>query len=265
MLASRSAAALAEAAADCQADGASTVLTVPTDVGVAAEVDALFESAEREVGAVDVVVNAAAAVAYGRFDDVPAEVFDRVLRTNLTGTANVSRAALKHFTATGGGHLVLLSSLLGKIAVPLMSPYVTGKWGVQALGRMLQIEARETPGVEVSVITPGSINTPAYYQAGNYVGREGRPPPPVFSADKVATAILRAVRKPSRDRRVGFVNPLIVFGFRAFAPLYDLLVLPLAKIGALSRTAVPTGPGAVFDPIPEGEREQGKWPRPAGG
>ena len=77
----------------------------------------MFAAAVDRFGRVDVVVHAAAAVAYGRFVDVPTQVFDKVLTTNLTGTANVSRAALRQFTVAGGGRLVLVGSLLGKIAV----------------------------------------------------------------------------------------------------------------------------------------------------
>ena len=68
-----------------------------------AAVDALFETAAARFGRVDAVVNTAAAVGYGRFEDVPAEIFDRVITTNLLGTANVARAALRQFKVQGGG------------------------------------------------------------------------------------------------------------------------------------------------------------------
>ena len=156
VLASRSAAALVAAESECAVNGARTVVA-PTDVSDRSAVDALFDLAVTAFGRVDAVVNTAAAVAYGRFEDVPPEIFDQVIATNLLGTANVARAALRQFRAQGGGDLVLMGSLLGKIAVPFMSPYVTSKWGVQGLARMIQIEARQTPGVQVSVISPGSV------------------------------------------------------------------------------------------------------------
>ena len=137
--------------------GSVAVEVVTADVGDAADVDRLFEAATERFGRLDVVVHAAAAVGYGRFDDVPAEVFDRVITTNLLGTANVARAALQRFGTDGGGHLILLGSLLGKIAVPYMSPYVVSKWGVHALARIIRIEARQTPGVEVSMVSPGRV------------------------------------------------------------------------------------------------------------
>jgi NAD(P)-dependent dehydrogenase (short-subunit alcohol dehydrogenase family) len=177
VLAARSSEALQDTASGLHS--AAAVHTVALDVGHMAEVTGLFDAATDRFGRVDVVVHTAAAVAYGRFDAVPADVFDRVITTNLLGSANVARATLHHFADHGPGHLVLLGSLLGKIAVPYIGPYVVSKWGVHALARTIRIEARRSVGVRVSLVSPGSVNTPAYLRAANYVGREGRPPPPV--------------------------------------------------------------------------------------
>ncbi|GGM16698.1 SDR family NAD(P)-dependent oxidoreductase [Nakamurella endophytica] len=260
VLCARSADGLAAVEAECVAAGA-PALAVPTDVGDRGRVEDAFAAATERFGRVDAVVNSAAVVGYGRFEDVPAEVYDRVVTTNLLGTANVARAALAHFKEHGGGRLVLIGSLLGKIAVPFMSPYVTSKWGVQALARTLQVEARETPGIQVSLVSPGSINTPAYLQAANYAGWEGRPPPPIDPPEKVAAAVLRCLDRPRRDEGVGVFNPVVVLGFRMLPALYDLLVTPLAKVGALSRRALEPFAGTVFEPRPAAEEVHGVWDR----
>ena len=212
-------------------------------------------------GRVDAVVNTAAAVGYGRFEDIPAEVYDRVIGTNLLGTANIARAALRQFRLQGGGDMVLTGSLLGKIAVPFMSPYVTSKWGVHALVRMIQIEARQTPGIHVTLISPGSVNTPAYSQAANYASREGRPPPPIDPPEKVARAIAKSLAAPRRERSVGIANPVVVLGFRLLPAVFDLAVAPLMKLAGLSRRPVPPHPGNVLTAHPEGEAEHGFWGR----
>lgn len=172
VLASRSEAALLEAQAECRAR---TTLVVPTDVSDRASVTKLFAAAVDAYGRVDVVVHSAAVLAYGRFEDVPPEVFDAAIATTLTGTANIAREALRQFAVQGGGSLVVVGSLLGKIATPYMSSYVTAKWAVHGLVRTLQVEARQTPGVHVSLVSPGGVNTPVYLQAGTYVvGMGGR-------------------------------------------------------------------------------------------
>ncbi len=256
VLASRSAEALAAAAADL---GDAEVLAVPTDVADAAAVAALFDAAVDRFGRVDVVVHAAAVVGYGSFEDIPAEVFDRVLLVNVGGTAHVTRAALQRFRRQGGGHLVVLGSLLGKIGVPYMSPYVTSKWAVHGLVRSVQAEVRSIPGVSVSMVWPGSVNTPAYIQAANYAGRQGGPPPPVVPARTVARAVLRCVQRPQRERVVGWWNVLVVLGFRLFPGVYDRIVAPAMRRLGLTRVPMAAHDGTVFEPIPAGEATDGSW------
>ena len=258
VLVARSPISLAEAERECVSAGAQ-VLVVTADVGDQDAVDAVFAAAIDRFGRLDAVVNAAAALAYGRFEDVPAEVFNRAITTNLLGTANVARAALRQFRSQQSGHLVLIGSLLGKIAVPYMSSYVTGKWGVHGLVRSLQIEARQTPGVSISLVSPGSVNTPAYSQAGTYAGFEGRPPPPVDPPEKVARAVLRALGEPSRDRSVGLANHMVVLGFRLLPAVYDTLVTPLMRLGGLSRRRLPGTSGNVLHPEPAGDAQHGVW------
>jgi short-subunit dehydrogenase len=256
VLASRSRDALEGARLECR-DGATHV--VPTDVASATDVENLFRETVARFGRVDAVVHSAAVLAYGRFEDVPAEVFDQAMAVTLSGTANVARAALRQFADQGGGHLVVVGSLLGKIATPYMSSYVTAKWAVHGMVRCLQIEARETPGVEVSLVSPGAVNTPVYLQAGTYAGVHGRPPPPVVSAERVARAIERRLQHPARDRNVGPANALTVAGFRLAPSVFDRIVTPLMRLGGLAEPALPT-PGNVLHPRPERESAHGPWP-----
>jgi short-subunit dehydrogenase len=256
VMASRSETALLAAQRDC-VPGTTTV--VPTDVSRRHEVDALMDEAIRVHGRVDAVVHAAAVLAYGRFEDVPAEVFDGALQTTLVGTANVARSALRVFATQGGGSLVVVGSLLGKIATPYMSSYLTAKWAVHGLVRCLQIEARTTPGVDISLVTPGGVNTPVYLQAGTYVRRHGRPPPPVVSPERVAGAIIRRLDRPARETNVGPANSLTVLGFRLFPGVFDRIVSPLMRAGGLSPQDVPHTAGNVLQPQPSGEAVRGPW------
>jgi NAD(P)-dependent dehydrogenase (short-subunit alcohol dehydrogenase family) len=232
------------------------------DVGDEEAVGRAFTLAERELGGVDVVVHSAAALAYGRFEDVPSDVFQAATETTISGTVHVARAALRSFHAHGDqGSLVVVGSLLGKIATPFMSTYVTSKWAVHGLVRTLQIEARSTPGISISLVSPGGVDTPVYRQAGSYLGVHGRPPPPVSSPEQVAAAVVRSIEAPTRERSVGPANPLVVLGFRALPAVFDVMVTPLMRRGGLSRERVPATPGNVLAPAPTGEKLHGGWTR----
>jgi NAD(P)-dependent dehydrogenase (short-subunit alcohol dehydrogenase family) len=263
VLVARSAQSLAEAEQECRsaaATGADT-LVVTADVADADSVDAALEAAVERFGRVDAVVHSAAVLAYGRFEDVPADVFDTALSVTLGGTVNTTRSALRHFRARGGGSLVVVGSLLGKIATPYMSSYVTAKWAVHGLVRTVQIETRSEPGIDVSLVSPGGVNTPVYRQAGTYLGWHGRPPPPVDPPERVARAVVAAVERPRRETSVGLANPLAVLGFRALPGVYDLLVTPLMRLGGISRDEAPASAGNVLEPQPSGNAVHGAWGR----
>ena len=260
VLAARSVDALEETRQECVARGASGVLVVPVDVGDREQVTRLFDESVARFDRVDVVVHAAAVLAYGRFEDVPPDVFDKILQTNLVGTANVARSTLKVFDAQQGGSLVVVGSVLAKMVAPYLSSYSTGKWGVQGLVRTLQVEARAKPGVQISLVSPGGVDTPIYDQAGSYTGHPGHPPPPVVSPERVARAVVSAVDKPGRDISAGPLNSVMVAGFRLVPGVFDLLVGPMMRVLGQGREAVEDNAGNVFDPIPSKESVRGRWP-----
>ncbi|KKK05428.1 SDR family oxidoreductase [Micromonospora sp. HK10] len=258
VLAARSPASLAELRDECRAAGAD-VLVVPLDITSPGAVAALAGAAETEFGRIDAWVHTAAVMAYGRFDETPAEVFDQVVRTDLLAAAEVARVALRRFRAAGGGTLVLTGSVLGHITAPYMSGYIAAKWGLQGLARALQQEARDTPGVRICLVNPGSVDTPIYRRAGNYLGRPGRPPPPVTAPERVARAIAHCVDRPRREVSVGRLNVVMRFGFTVLPGIYDVLVGPLMRLAGLSRQPVAPHDGVLFAPDPDSAAVRGGW------
>ncbi|SCL32783.1 Short-chain dehydrogenase [Micromonospora nigra] len=258
ILAARSPATLADVRDECVAAGVEA-LAVPTDVTDDGALDALAAAALDRFGHIDVWVHSAATMAYGRFTDLPPRVFDQVVRTDLLGAANSARVALRHFARHGGGTLILIGSVLGHVTAPYMSAYVASKWGLRGLVRALQQEARDTPGVRVSLVTPGSVDTPVYQQAANYLGRLGRPPLPIATPQRVARAVVACADRPRREVSVGRINLLMRAGFTALPTVYDLLVGPLMRWGGLTGQAVEPHDGTVFTPNPTGEAVRGGW------
>ncbi|GGL06445.1 SDR family NAD(P)-dependent oxidoreductase [Mangrovihabitans endophyticus] len=261
VLAARGLAGLESAAASC----GGTPLMVPTDITRAVEVEALADAAVEQFGRIDVWVDTAAVMAYGKFEDVPAHVFDRVVATDLLGPANVARVALRRFRRQGRGTLILCGSLLGHITAPQMAPYVTAKWGVRGLARTLRQETRDAPGIHVCMVSPGSTDTPIFTSAANYAGFVGRPPPPVDPPERVADAIVRLADRPRADVSVGAANRVMEFGFAALPRVYDALVGPMMSRLGLSRRATAPQNGNVFAPQRGSGGRPGGWSRGAVG
>jgi NAD(P)-dependent dehydrogenase (short-subunit alcohol dehydrogenase family) len=260
VLVARGREALEDTAREARDAGAAEVLVCPADVTDAAAVDDAVRTAVSRFGRLDVVVHAAQVMAYGRVEEVPREVFETVVDTALHGTANVARSALPVLRRQGAGHLIVVSSLLAEVTAPLMGSYVAAKWGQLGLVRTLQQETRDLPGVHVSAVAPGGVNTPIYYQGATYAGQAGRPPVPVYSADRVARAVLARLERPRRLAQSGFANPLVIAGFRLFPAVYDALVGPLLKVFALASDDR-RGPteGNVFASQPGANATDGRW------
>jgi len=248
VLASRSEEKLARVAEECRDLGAADVTVVVTDVLDQSAVDALVITALAEHGPIDVVVFSAGVMAYGSVDAVPADVFTRVVDTAVHGTANVARTILPIFRDQGAGTFIVITSILATVPLPEMGAYITGKWGQLGLARILQLETRDDPGVEVCTVSPGAVDTPIYRAAANFVGRVGQPPPPVASAEQVADAVIRCADRPRKNISVGPTNRLITAGFRLLPPIYDALAGPLLRLVALADERVGPTNGNVFDP-----------------
>lgn len=247
VLVSRSLDALSAVAAECTAVGGRAVVAV-ADVADPDALASAFDLGEARWGKIDGVVHAAAVLAFGRFEDVPGHVFDRVLATNVIGTANVAREALRRFRTADAGTLVVVGSVLGRVSVPYMSGYVASKWAVHGLVRALQIELRGTPGIRVGLVTPGGVDTPIYRRAATYSSPLGAPPPPVSSAEEVAAAIVRALDDPSRNDSVGVANGLMSFGFRVLPAVFDRAVAPLMELAVVAGERAADSVGNVFEP-----------------
>lgn len=232
---------------------------VPADVTDADAVEAAVSRTVQQFGRLDAVVHAAQVMAYGRIEDVPREVYERVVDVAMHGTANVARTVLPLFRRQGHGTLVVVNSLLGEIATPRMGAYDAGKWGQLGLARVLQLEVRDERHVHVCIVSPGAVDTPIYDQAANHAGRGGFPPPPVVAPDRVAAAAVRALDRPRRHVEVGPANVVTRLGFRLFPWLFDRLVGPLVTVGVFRGPRTAAHPGNVLAPVPDRETPRAGW------
>jgi NAD(P)-dependent dehydrogenase (short-subunit alcohol dehydrogenase family) len=247
VLLARGSEALSRVAGDCDELGAASTTITPANVADDDDVRRAVEVAVARHGRLDIVVSNAGVVAYGRIEDVPVEVFDQVVETNLLGTVNLVRHVLPVLREQEQGSLVLVGSIIGHIAVPEMAAYVLSKWGVRGLVRQLRVDNRDRPGLHVGYVAPGGVDTPIYEQAATYGDSVGRPPFPVQDPESVAARILATADHPWRGGQTSLANQVIRFGFRTLPPVYDRLVGPLFTVVAqdLVRPVV-HGPGNVL-------------------
>jgi NAD(P)-dependent dehydrogenase (short-subunit alcohol dehydrogenase family) len=251
--------ALDETAEEIRAAGAGEVVVAAVDVNDEAALRRVVDGVVERWGQLDAVVHSAQVMAYGRVEDVPAEVYGAVVDTAMHGTANLARAVIPVFRRQERGNLVVVSSLLASVTTPWLGAYIAAKWGQMGLVRVLQQENRDVPGIAISTVSPGGVDTPIYYKGASYLGSTGRPPPPVYTPQRVARKIVATLDRPQRQVHAGFANPFFVAGFRLFPAVYDAIVGPLMRATGIARDQVPPTTGNVFESRPETNTTRGRW------
>lgn len=132
--------------------------TVTCDVTVRSSVESALGATAKQFGRLDIIVNNAGAVVVATVDGTSDEDWSRVLATNLTGTFLVSRSALQHLRAAGGGAIVNIGSILGIVARKDRAAYCAAKAGVTGLTKAMALDHAHEK-IRVNCICPSLIET----------------------------------------------------------------------------------------------------------
>jgi len=145
------------------------ILPVALDVTDAAGAQAAVAAGLAAFGRIDVVVNNAGYANLAAIEDITAADFREQIEANLLGVVNVTKAALPVLRAQGGGRIIQVSSIGGRLATPGLAAYQAAKW---AVGGFSEVLARETAplGIKVTVLEPGGMQT-------DWAGSSMRVPP----------------------------------------------------------------------------------------
>jgi NAD(P)-dependent dehydrogenase (short-subunit alcohol dehydrogenase family) len=219
VLAARGAGPLENLGRECKAAGAD-VLTVPTDVSEESSVENLARQAVERHGRIDVWVNGAAVMSYGKFVELPSEVFRQVIETNLMGQVHGARAALKYFRDQGRGVLINMSSVWGRVTTPQVTPYSVSKHAVRVFSECLRHELDDQPEIRVATMLPQAVDTPIFEHAANYSGNRIRPIPPILDPDEIAQGIEACAENPKTEVTWGRSGRLLEMIYAFFPRLY---------------------------------------------
>ena len=148
-------------------------LPVTTDVTDEAAVDNLFAQAVERFGSVDVLINNAGIADSTPVDEMPLDLWERVLTTNLTSAFLCSRAAFRVMKGKGRGRIVNIGSISARVPRENSPAYAASKWGLDGLTRSLAIDGREFqiaasifhPGIVATEIAPGAVKLPEDFAA----------------------------------------------------------------------------------------------------
>ena len=159
-LVARSADGLGRAATELRRGGV-LVLTVPADVGDRAQVEAAVEATLRHYGRLDVLVNNAGVIQVGPTANMALGDFETAMRTHFWGPLYATRAVIPQFRRQGGGRVVNIASIGGKVAVPHLVPYSASKFALVGLSDGLRAELAKD-NIRVTTVCPWLVRTGSY-------------------------------------------------------------------------------------------------------
>jgi 3-hydroxybutyrate dehydrogenase len=129
------------------------------DMSKPAEVRAMVEAAQRELGGCDILVDNAGVQHVSPVEDFPEEKWDWIIAINLSSNFHAIKAALPAMKAKGWGRIINVASAHGLVASPFKTAYVAAKHGVLGLTKSVALEVART-GVTCNAICPGFVRTP---------------------------------------------------------------------------------------------------------
>jgi short-subunit dehydrogenase len=260
-LAARNDTALKLVAEEIRRDGGKAQVIV-TDVGVWEQVERLANGALERFGRIDTWVDNAGVSAYAYFEDLTVEEIDRLIQVDLMGQIYGTKAVLPHMRRQRSGTIINVASEVGVRSVPLQSIYCAAKHGIKGFTEALRMELdHERSGINLTLILPGSTNTPFFDHARSKLGVEPSPPPPVYQPEAVAEAIVFAAESPRRDIFIGLPAKRYDL-LERFSPwLTDRMMLMGGKAFESQKTDRPdNGRDSLFAPWNDPGSVHGEFP-----
>jgi NADP-dependent 3-hydroxy acid dehydrogenase YdfG len=187
---------LREVAARCGPDALPLVTDVTRREEVARAVQAVLDRYSR----IDVWVNNAGVGITRMVSELTDEDFDDMMLVNVKSALYGMQAVLPHFKERGTGHVVNVSSMLGRVPfAPARSAYSAAKHALNSLTANLRMELRAThPGIAVSTVLPGVVAT-EFGSKARYGGPDSRQLPGAQPVEEVAAVIADVIENPRAD------------------------------------------------------------------
>lgn len=144
--------------------GTDEVLTVPCDLSQPAQITDAVAAVARRFGRIDALFNVAGMIQAGPLQNMLPADFEEEMQLHFWGNFHLTWETLPYLRRQGGGRIVNVASIGGKIAVPHLAPYSASKFALVGLSNALGIElARE--GIRVTTVAPGLLRTGSHINA----------------------------------------------------------------------------------------------------
>lgn len=187
-----------QSVADAIETAGGRALTVPGDLISREAADQLIQRTVATFGRLDVMVANAGIGYHGHFETTPDEAIERLLAVNLGGTFYAVRAALGVMRQQQRGHIIVISSIVGRRGIGGSAVYSATKAAQVALVESLRAECLDTD-IHISVVLPVSTVTEFHDAIARDFGYRVSGSGPRQTADHVAAAVMRCIQSPKPE------------------------------------------------------------------
>jgi len=206
----------------CESKGA-TCLVVPLDLTNAASIDDAVLKVFSVYPKIDILVNNGGISQRSFAVETPIEIDRSIFETNFFGAITLTKKVLPSMMKNNSGHIVVISSIVGKFGFPLRTSYAATKHALQGYFESLRAELTVN-NIKVTVVSPGRIHTNISVNAIDKNGRKhgvmdeaqakGMP------AEKCARIIIHAVKVYKKDILVGRSELMMYYIHKYLPSLY---------------------------------------------
>ncbi len=221
------------------------VKALSMDVTDEASMEAAVQQVIDAEGRIDVLINNAGYGFYGAIEDVPIDEARRQFEVNLFGLARLTQLVLPHMRAQGRGRILNISSMAGRITMPLGAWYHATKYALEAFSDALRMEVEEF-GIDVVIIEPGGIKTPWGLIAVDHLEESSRNGVYAAQAQRVAANMRRLYSPSSNLSEPKVISKTILRALEARRPKTRYLVGFGAKPSVFLHTVLPD---RLFDKV----------------
>ncbi len=256
VVAARGKEALDETVALCRDLGVSA-MAVPTDVSIAGDVQNLANKALQFNGRIDIWVNNAGVMSSGKFEEIPMDVNEQVIKTNLFGYMHGAYSVLPVFKKQNEGILINNVSIGGFMPAPYSAVYSSTKFGIRGMMECLHGEISDFPQIHICNLYPQIQRSTGNMHSAKYSGLDFKVPP--FAADPRDTAakMVELAKHPKKDLFPDFTSAFLKNVYGLFSKPFINTASGVMRLMMKVKNA-PSDSGNILEPSSEPHRIYGE-------
>ncbi|MCW4469903.1 SDR family NAD(P)-dependent oxidoreductase [Flavobacterium sp. MFBS3-15] len=251
-----------ETVAICR-DMNSAAIGISADMSVAEDVEKVMAEALKINGRVDVWINNAGVMASGKFEEIPMEIHEQVIKTNLFGYMHGAYNAIRVFKQQDEGILINNVSIGGFMPAPYSAVYSATKYGIRGMMECLQGEISNRSDIHVCNLYPQLQNSTGNLHSAKYSGFAMQIPPIASNPRATAAKMVKLARHPKKDMFPDLRAAAITNLYRLFPKPVINAASAAVRLKMKMNKSKEDDAGNILTPSAEPLRVYGKPPVPS--